>query len=211
MGVTGKMKKLGWPLLSLLLSACVTINIYFPAAAAEEAARTIVRDVLGEPDAADEQKDEDAVEQQNKQSGLETTGSLILVAGRVLEVLVPVAQAAEPDININTAAISRLRKGMEARQSKLRPYYQGGAIGFDQAGRVAVRDLAAVSLNQRNQMKKLVADENRDRDALYREIARANGHPEWEKDIRKTFSRIWIEEAPAGYWYKSASGSWMKK
>ena len=211
MGVTGKMKKLGWPLLSLLLSACVTINIYFPAAAAEEAARTIVRDVLGEPDAADEQKDEDAVEQQNKQSGLETTGSLLLVAGRMLEALVPVAHAAEPDININTAAISRLRKGMEARQSKLRPYYRGGAIGFDQAGRVAVRDLAAVSLNQRNQMKKLVADENRDRDALYREIARANGHPEWEKDIRKTFSRIWIEEAPAGYWYKSASGSWMKK
>ena len=36
----------GYPLLALMLTACVTINIYFPAAAAEEAARTIVRDVL---------------------------------------------------------------------------------------------------------------------------------------------------------------------
>ncbi|MGB5649519.1 MAG: DUF1318 domain-containing protein, partial [Sedimenticolaceae bacterium] len=39
------MKKiLGYPLMALALTACVTINIYFPAAAAEEAARTIVRD-----------------------------------------------------------------------------------------------------------------------------------------------------------------------
>jgi len=45
-------KKAGWPLLSLLLSACVTINIYFPAAAAEEAARVIVRDVLKSGDQA---------------------------------------------------------------------------------------------------------------------------------------------------------------
>ena len=33
----------------LLLAACVTINVYFPAAAADSAARTIVRDVLGLP------------------------------------------------------------------------------------------------------------------------------------------------------------------
>jgi hypothetical protein len=31
----------------LLLAACVTINIYFPAAEAEEAAEKIVKDVLG--------------------------------------------------------------------------------------------------------------------------------------------------------------------
>jgi uncharacterized protein YdbL (DUF1318 family) len=76
---------------------------------------------------------------------------------------------------------------------------------------VAVRDAASVALNQRNKLKKMVADENQDRDALYREIARANNHPEWEQDIRKTFTRIWIEEAPAGYWYKSTGGSWVKK
>ena len=43
------LKKMSWPVFSLMLSACVTINIYFPAAAAEEAARTIVRDVLSAP------------------------------------------------------------------------------------------------------------------------------------------------------------------
>ena len=204
-------KKMSWPLLSFFLTACVTINIYFPAAAAEEAARTIVRDVLGEPVEQQEQKEQESIEEQDKQSMLQLERGVILVVGRVLEMVVPVAQAASADININTPAISKLRSSMQKRQSSLRAFYKSGAVGFDQSGRVAVRDASAVSLKQRNMMKKLVADENRDRDALYREIARANGHPEWEADIRKTFSRIWVEEAPAGYWYKDSSGAWKKK
>ena len=48
-GITMKHKSiLSSFLFGLMLSACVTINIYFPAAAAEDAARVIVRDVLNE-------------------------------------------------------------------------------------------------------------------------------------------------------------------
>jgi len=207
------LKKMNWQVFSMMLTACVTINIYFPAAAAEEAARTIVRDVLGAPS---EEQGEDKGEQQEQpqrddQSAVESASYWLVLAGRLLELGVTEVHAAEANININTAAISKLRSSMNKRQRNLSGFYKSGAIGFDQAGRVAVRDAAAVPLNKRNQMKKLVADENRDRDALYREIARANNHPEWEKDIRKTFSRIWIEEAPAGYWYKAGSGGWTRK
>ena len=202
------LKNLSWPIISLLLGACVTINIYFPAAAAEEAAREIVRDVL------DVQQPEEKTEEQQKsgndQSSVEEPGVAIIIAGRLLEMLVPEAYAARADINIDTPAISRLRQSMASRQRSLAPFYRSGAIGFDESGLVAVRGLKAVALKDRNRLKKLVADENRDRDALYREIARANGHPEWEADIRKTFSRIWIEEAPSGYWYKKG-GSWERK
>ncbi|MFT5349191.1 MAG: hypothetical protein ACI9MF_000001, partial [Gammaproteobacteria bacterium] len=66
-------------------------------------------------------------------------------------------------------------------------------------------------LKERNIVKKLVADENRDRSQLYKEIASANGHPEWETEIRNTFSRRWITNAPAGWWYKDANGEWQKK
>ena len=38
--------------LSLALSACVTINVYFPAAAAEKAADKIIEDVWGSEPAA---------------------------------------------------------------------------------------------------------------------------------------------------------------
>ena len=198
------LKNLSWPVLSLLLGACVTINIYFPAAAAEEAAREIVRDVLDVQQPQEQQKPED------DQSAIERPNPAVMVAGRLMEMLIPQAHAAGADINIDTPAISRLRQSMSKRQRSLDPFYRSGAIGFDESGRVAIRDLKAVALKDRNRVKKLVADENRDRDALYREISRANGHPEWEADIRKTFSRIWIEEAPSGYWFKQG-GSWKKK
>ncbi len=198
-------KNISWPLLSLLLGACVTINIYFPAAEAEEAAREIVRDVLDvQPPKSGEQQNK------NDQSAVDTPNPALVVAGRLLELMVPAAQAASANINIDTPAISRLRQSMSKRQKSLAPFYRSGAIGFDENGKLAIRDLKAVALKDRNRVKKLVADENRDRDALYREIARANNHPEWESDIRKTFSRIWVEEAPAGYWYRR-SGSWKKK
>ena len=81
----------------------------------------------------------------------------------------------------------------------------------NQDGLVAVRDLGAAALRDRSRVKKLVADENRDRNALYREIARANGHPEWEAQIRSTFAKVWIQEAGRGYWYQAPDGSWRQR
>ena len=175
-------KRLSWPLMSLLLGACVTINIYFPAAAAEEAAREIVRDVLDS--GGEQQRGPENTRDKNDQTGVEHPQQVLLLLGHLIEATIPAAHAAAADININTPAISRLRASMQKRQQALAPFYRSGAIGFDENGLVAVRDLKAVALKDRNRVKKLVADENRDRDALYREIARANGHPEWEADIR---------------------------
>jgi uncharacterized protein YdbL (DUF1318 family) len=55
-----------------------------------------------------------------------------------------------------------------------------------------------------------VAAENADRAALYREIARANGHPEWEAEVRKTFAQRWIERAQPGWWVQRG-GAWVQK
>ena len=200
-------KLLAYPFMVLVVSACVTINIYFPAAAAEEAARTIVRDVL-----KDEHSDTQPGEQQgaqDKQSQRVDGGPVLVAVGRVLEFLVSPAHAAEADININTATIRAIRASMQRRQSSLAPFYRAGAIGFDSRGSVAIRDLKAVSLADRNRLKKLVADENADRSKLYKEIALANGHPEWEGKVRSTFARVWVDEAPAGYWYQSG-GAWQQ-
>ena len=198
---------LAYPLMAMVLSACVTINIYFPAAAAEEAARTIVRDVLqseqGAPPPASERDD--------KQSQASEPGMLLIAAGRLLDIIIPPAHAAQADININTAAISAIRASMQRRQSSLAPFYRAGAAGFDNRGMVSIRDLGAVALKDRNRLKKLVADENSDRTKLYREIARANGHPEWEGDVRATFAKVWVEEALSGYWYQDGSGSWRQR
>lgn len=196
-----------WPLLALVLASCVTINIYFPAAAAEEAARTIVRDVLGK------KPDGETPKPQGEPQSLQfSPDGARRVAYRLLEALVPSAEAAgQANIDISSPAIKRLRASMAARQPSLAPFYRSGVIGFDRRGLVAVRNLPAASLRDRGRVKQLVADENRDRNALYREIARANGHPEWEQDIRATFARVWVEEAPSGYWYQASNGSWQRK
>ena len=196
----------GYPLMALVLTACVTINIYFPAAAAEEAARTIVRDVLK----SEQTEPEPAAQQDDKQSARMPANPMLVAFGLILEQLVPEARAAQADIDINTPAIRAIRSSMQRRQASLAPFYRSGAIGFDSKGSVSVRDLSAAPLRDRNRLKKLVADENADRSRLYREIARANGHPEWEADVRATFAKVWAQEALPGYWYQ-VGGSWRQR
>lgn len=198
---------IGWPLVALVLASCVTINIYFPAAAAEEAARTIVRDVLDkDAEGATEQAPGSEPQSFNEPS------QAVRFAGRVLEALVPSAHAAgKADIDISSPAIKRLRGSMNKRNKKLRKFYASGAVGFSNNGMVKLRNASAVPLRDRGRVKKLVADENADRKALYREIARANGHPEWEKDVRKTFARVWRQEARKGNWVQNKNGKWKQK
>ncbi len=101
---------------------------------------------------------------------------------------------------------------MAERQSQsLASLFDAGAIGFTADGLVAIRDRAAVSLSERRNLESLVADENRDRQAVYREIAVANGHPEWEQDIQQTFAQEWVKNARPGWYYQDAGGAWRQK
>lgn len=185
----------------LLLSACVTINVYFPAAAAQEAADRIIKDVYG--------AEEQPAPQPEPSSRLEGPSPGMMVVGAVLEWLVRPAQAM--DIDVTSPGIQRLKNSMAARHQQLAPHYGSGAVGMTRNGEVAVRDLNAVPLRERAQVTQLVAAENQDRSALYTEIARANQHPEWADDIRKTFARRWVDNAPAGWWYQNEAGAWVQK
>ena len=124
--------------------------------------------------------------------------------------LIPAALA-DADLEINTPAIAAIKTGMRARHAELRPIYQSGAIGLTRDGGIAVHDAKLVPLAQRQKLNTLVTAQNKDRDALYREIAAANGHPEWEAQVRGTFAERWMQKAPAGWWYQNASGAWVQK
>ncbi len=186
-------------LLILLLGACVTINIYFPAAAAEEAADKVIDEVWGRQPTGDE-----AAPDPRSSAG---AGAVL---ARALASLVPAAEAAEANIDVSTPGIKKIETSMRQRHRQLLQHYNSGALGLTQDGLITVRNPKAVPLKARKQVNKLVAAENRDRNALYREIAKANGHPEWEKDIRETFARRWIARAKHGWWYQSG-GAWTQK
>ena len=117
---------------------------------------------------------------------------------------------AQANLEIDTPAIRALTDAMKARHTELTPFYESGAVGQAASGNLALRDAALVPLPQRGRVNGLVAAENADRAALYREIARANGHPEWEADIRATFAQRFSARAPDGWWVEGASG-WVRK
>jgi uncharacterized protein YdbL (DUF1318 family) len=118
---------------------------------------------------------------------------------------------AQANLEINTPAIAALQTSMQQRHAQLAGFYASGAVGLTRDGNIALRDANAVPLPQRQQVNSLIAAENQDRAALYREIARANGKPEWESDIRATFAQRWIQKAQPGWYYQNASGVWARK
>src|SRR4029453_3455983 len=105
----------------------------------------------------------------------------------------------QPDITIKTPAIQAIQARMAARfDSQLRAGFDAGALGFASDGTIVVRDATKLALKDRVAVNQAVADDNRDRKAVYREVAVANGHPEWEAQIRDVFARQWIASARSG-------------
>jgi uncharacterized protein YdbL (DUF1318 family) len=142
-------------------------------------------------------------------------GLLFACAACLLQLAGPVPAAtaqSQADLQINTPALTSLRESLRSRHREhLRAYYVSGAIGLTRDGLVALRDANAVPLAQRQQLNTLLAADNQERLALYREVARANNHPEWESEIRATFAKRWIERIPAGWYYQDANGVWVRK
>ncbi len=204
-----KLLRIGGALGSLLLlAACVTINIYFPAAQAEQAAEKIIQEIIRQP-AAPPAK-EPAADAEKGAAATPARAAEPTVAGLLLDFLLPTAQAAEPDFNIDTPEIRRLRAQMKARHPALTPYYADGRLGFGRDGLVAIPSGAKVPLADRAALNKLMSAENADRAALYHAIADANGHPEWHEQVRATFAAKWVELAETGWWFESATG-WQQK
>ena len=201
---------------TVVLTACVTINVYFPAAEAKEAAKVFVEKVIN--DAAAAPKPEgggggmaleaphlDLPHLDLPRFDPPRFDPLILIG------IAPAYAQSQPDFNIQTPAITAIQSRMEQRfDSALRPHFDSGALGFTEDGLVVVRDAAALALKDRVPVNTAVADENRDRKAVYREIAVANGHPEWEGQIRSVFAKQWVESARGGWWYQRG-GAWKQK
>ena len=119
--------------------------------------------------------------------------------------------AAQANLKIDTPAIAALRNSLRDKHQQILPYYTSGAVGLTREATIALRDANLVPLAQRAQVNSLIASGNQDRAELYREIARANGRPEWEGEIRSTFAQRWVERAQPGWYYQDANGNWVQK
>lgn len=128
----------------------------------------------------------------------------------MLAVIAPLV-CAQGNLDVSTPAIVAIQSAMQARHANLAPLYDSGAIGLTRDGKVALRDASSVPLPQRGALNGLLASENADRTSLYREIARANGHPEWETQVQATFAQRWVDKARKGWWVQGPNGDWSRK
>jgi len=176
------------------VGACITVNIYFPAPEVRAAAEEIVEETWG---------------------GHGGSGSAVDAGGSSrlrLHLLAPrAAYAAEPNIEVSTAAIRAIKTAMTERSGQLKPYLSSGNVGIDSAGMLVLRDPEGISMKDRAKVSRLVEAENADRKNLYREIAKANDFgSERVADIQAIFAQTWIEKAEAGWWVEGADGTWKQ-
>ncbi|SUO93770.1 YdbL family protein [Suttonella ornithocola] len=203
------MKRSAWLIFLLTLAACVTVNIYFPAAAAEKAADQIIEDVWHQQSKVTPQPAPSPSQAQTlKVSYFKILPREWLVA--LLSTISQSAYAQSPDFNASSPEVSAIKAKMASRFNKLKPYYDNGAIGLTADGYVALRDAGTVSMADRGMVQKLVNAENADRKALYAAIAKANNQPNWAEQIRQIFAKRWIEQAQRGWWVQ-AGGRWQQK
>jgi uncharacterized protein len=180
-------------------SACVTVNIYFPAAAVERAADQIVKETWGGP-----AKPATPVPQPQSRSLVSPNRFLALS-------LLSEAFAQDADINVTNPAIRALKESIKNRSNAIKPYMDRGNIGIAQDGLLAIRSADGLNLKERAEANQLIDAENKDREALYAEIAKANGIPKENiPKIKSIFAKSWIDQAQPGWWIQS-NGNWQKK
>ena len=118
---------------------------------------------------------------------------------------------AEFEFNVHSPSVMSIRKSLADRYLVLKEHFQAGAIGFTHDGMIALREPGSIPQDVRARVELLVVEENKDRSTLYREIARANGRPDWESQFRAVFAACWIQRAPVGWYYREAGGHWLQK
>lgn len=186
----------------LFLSACVTINIYFPAAAVDKVADEIIKEI---------QEDSSDATQQTPASQAQLSMWEIRayqLVDRAIATVISSAHA-EPNLAVDTIEIRRVKASMRTRFADLKGVYNQGLIGITTEGLLTHK--TSIPLKDRNKVNKLIQAENADRKYLYQSIANANGHPEWFAQIKAAFAKKWINNAQAGWWYQDSNQQWQQK
>ncbi len=180
--------------LALVVAACVTVNLYFPAAQVEKTAEEIVKDVY--------QKDGGSKKKPGDSSSLR----------RFLAWLEPREAHAADVTTVSNANIRAIKGAMRRRHSQLRPFYNAGRVGIARDGSLVLRDTKGLPLNRLAQLKRLINAENADRRRLYQEVAAAlRLQPQQVGQVQSIFARTFRNEAEPGWWIQDDSGRWRRR
>jgi len=182
----------------IFVAACVTVNVYFPAAAIQKAADQIVDDVTG---AKDQQKPEKKPDVKSQ------------IFDKLLNINIgPKEVYAQADINVSTPAIRNIRQSMRESFHQLKHFYVRGNVGENNNGFAEIRNTADLNLKEKADVTRLTDQLNKNRTELYAEIVKANKlDANSLPQVRKIFANSWRNKMPANWWIQNDSGEWEKK
>ncbi len=182
---------------AFLLLACVTINIYFPEATVKKTAEEIVDEVRENP-----QKEEESFRGKTWEIFFGSSGDFTPSS----------PLKAQEETEVSTPTIRALKNSLKERFTRLVPFYEAGQIGEGNDGFLHIRDEEQLSLKDKAEFRRLVNEENKDRQALYAEVARAlNIDSSQIPRIQKIFAENWIRKAQPGWWIQEEDGKWIIK
>ncbi len=182
-------------------AACVTVNIYFPAAQVEKAAEDIVDDVYG--------TSQDPAKTNGDSSALPSFLAMLAPSNAHAQ---SVTTSDIEGLKKSNSAIRGLKQSIAATHQKLIPYYNAGNIGIDNKGLLKFRSNDGLKVSDKANVRRLVAQDNKTRKELYAEVATSMNIPGSEiEKITNIFTDVWQKKAPAGWWIQDASGNWKQK
>lgn len=181
------------------VTSCVTVNIYFPASAIQKAADLIVEDIRGTEKMQEKPKEK----KQDKESSLINYARLSFGTTNAF---------AQINIEVSTPAIRALKESLKSRFPQLKLFFDGGVIGENNNGYIELRDASGLNLKQKADVNRLIEQENKDREALYIEILRANKFgKELMPDIQKIFANSWRDNSRPNWWIQNDKGEWIRR
>jgi uncharacterized protein YdbL (DUF1318 family) len=192
---------LGLPLLIFLAINCavITVNVYFPTEAVEEAAEKIINEIEGE-------EESQVIPEESRSQSHFWRNVPFCVLGNLT------VYAEEIDLNLTTPAIRKVIDTMKTRNSKVMHFKDKGLIGETYDGMLAIRDMSGISGEDIRTIKRLLRAENTDREILYKELAVANKISLSEiSSIKTVFAKTRKAKAKPGHWFQDEKGKWTQK
>ena len=170
------------PCILLILFACVTINIYFPAEKVESVAGEIVDEIRGQNGEGEELSPGDQKDSFLRQIRL---------------ALSPAEAWAQEEVEVSNPTIRALKDKMKGRYAQMKPYYQKGMLKEGENGYVSLGATGGLGLREKRDLNALVDAENKDRKKLYEEVAKAlNIDPGQINKIEAIFAKEWQKSVP---------------
>jgi len=180
--------------ITLVVWACVTINIYFPAEKVESIAGEIVSEVRGQkPENQDGAKEKDNSKEEESAKEKEKSS----LRFDTLLALWDSSAWADEVTSVSNPTIRALKEAMKNRYQIMKPFYQKGMLLEGNDGYVSLGSTSGLGLKEKRDLNSLVGAENKDRERLYLEVAKAlNIDPSQVNRVAEIFAKDWQKSLP---------------